>query len=278
MSLEAILRAVCYVAVGLAFLLAGAGVLVGQRAERGSAVARVAGVLVLLLDLALVLGVRPIAARIGPVIDSVAATVAAAITFAYIGGLWAGRQMRARRPVHHGAVVPALLIALTLLYSVYATAQRLARGARELGIGRGERYEPERYKDCAENLKSLYVAFSMYAQDYDALPPAKNWLDNEEIASRIVKDEWMHCPAVSNRRDDRYGYAYNTQIAGKSLNGKALREMPGAAKTPLLYDSTSLQKSAYDAFASLPSPGRHGGRNYVLYCDGHVEAVEPGKR
>lgn len=278
MQLEATLRIVFYAAIGLCAMLMCVGLVVGQRAEKGSKTAMLAGVLVIVLDVALVFATRSLAAKIGPVISSIATTIASAMTFGYIGGLWAGRQIRSKKPAHQGAVIPALLIMLIMLYSIYATGQRLAQGAKEFGVGQGGKYEPEKNKDCPENLKSLYLALSSYAQDWDALPPAENWLDNEEIASKIVKDEWMHCPAVSDRQDAKFGYAYNEGLASKSLKGKPLKEIPDGAKTPLIYDSTNLTKNAHDKITSLPEPGRHGGRNNILYCDGHVEAVEPGKR
>jgi prepilin-type processing-associated H-X9-DG protein len=51
--------------------------------------------------------------------------------------------------------------------------------------------------------------------------------------------------------------------------------MPDAAKTPLAFDSSTLTKNAHDPMTSLPKPGRHGGRNNILFCDGHIEMVEP---
>jgi prepilin-type processing-associated H-X9-DG protein len=36
-----------------------------------------------------------------------------------------------------------------------------------------------------------------------------------------------------------------------------------------------MAKNAHDPLTSLPRPGRHGGRDNILYCDGHIEAVAP---
>ena len=72
-------------------------------------------------------------------------------------------------------------------------------------------------------------------------------MDQDDFKAAVQKDEWLHCPAVSNRHDDKYGYAYNDALVGRKLNGKKLKEMPDAAKTPLLYDSTDLAKNAHDA-------------------------------
>ena len=140
---------------------------------------------------------------------------------------------------------------------------------------RTKKVEPTENKECPENLKSLYLAFSLYVESNGSLPPADKWMDNQELTSRIQKDEWLHCPEVSNRKDTKFGYAYNDAVAAKSLDGKKLAEMPDAARTPLLYDSDNLAKSAHDAFRSLPANGRHAGKNNVLYCDGHINAVRP---
>ena len=140
-----------------------------------------------------------------------------------------------------------------------------------------DEYKPETNKTCPENLKGLYNAFAQYAELNDSLPPADKWEENTDFTSRVPQDAWLHCPAVSNGHDDKFGYAYNTALAGKklNLNGKPLNTYPDAAKMPLLYDSTNLSKNAQDAVTSLPKPGRHSGRNNILYLDGHVEAVAP---
>ncbi len=138
-------------------------------------------------------------------------------------------------------------------------------------------YKPETNKDCPANLQSVYNAFEQYAELNDKLPDAAKWQDDTDFTSRIPQDEWLHCPAVSNRHDDKFGYALNDAVAGKklNLNGKPLKSLPNAATTPLLYDSANTNKNAHDAVTSMPRPGRHGGRNNILYLDGHVAAVAP---
>ena len=111
----------------------------------------------------------------------------------------------------------------------------------------------------------------MYVQDNDALPPGDNWNTNEELVSKVRQNEWLHCPSVSNRTDDKFGYALNEALLGKKLQGKTLKELPDAAKTPLLFDSSNLAVNAYGDLSLLPIPGRHQGKNNILYCDGHVE-------
>lgn len=131
-------------------------------------------------------------------------------------------------------------------------------------------------RSCPANLKALWTAFNLYAQDWDALPLAPNWCKNSDLVSRVPHNYELHCPAVSNGHDTVYGYAYNDKLSGLSLGTKTgLNQLPNASTTPLLYDSSNLTESAHDAFTSLPVPGRHSGKDYVVYMDGHVAAVTP---
>ena len=82
-----------------------------------------------------------------------------------------------------------------------------------------------------------------------------------------VKDEQLHCPEVSHAGESRYGYAMNPALGGKKLS-----DIPAAerATTAVYYDSSDLSLDAHAGLESLPSPGRHGGRNNVVYADGVV--------
>jgi prepilin-type processing-associated H-X9-DG protein len=232
---------------------------------------RVVAALSLALLIVIVGGTYPLAAQHGQGITSRAFWLAVALIVGLLGGFAA-----ARKPQNRLRYIAAVCLAVGPAGAVINAENREVIGAvKELGLDKTEKYEPEKNKACPENLRSLYIAFSMYAQDWDALPPAANWLENDDLTSKVRQDEWLHCPAVSNRRDDKFGYAYNESVAGRALNHKPLKEMPDAVKTPLVYDSTNLAKNAHDAVTSLPKPGRHGGRNNILYCDGHVEAVAP---
>jgi prepilin-type processing-associated H-X9-DG protein len=230
------------------------------------------------VNAALLLAVRPTVEKIGPIVTRQTLLLGSTLTIALLGGFAAGvarkeRQQRAQT----GIVLLTVLLAGIFGGVFIGRVNQVVELARGVGLlGAQAAYEPQKNKDCPENLKSLYIAFQQYAQDWDALPPAANWLDNDELVSKVSRNEWLHCPAVSNRHDNRYGYAYNTAVAGRKMGGKhALADLPDAAHTPLLYDSTDLGKNAHDALQSLPKPGRHGGRNNILYLDGHVQAVAP---
>ncbi len=254
-----------------------AGFAVGLLTRRRTVAAITVIAVALLLAAGLLAGARAPARQIGPIVTQEAMRVAVAWVLALLGGFLAG--VIKQRATLLTTVGVALLVAGAvggILQSAFAKHPEVIRVAKQLGLDqKTAKYEPEKNKACPENLKSLYIAFSMYAEDYGALPPAANWMQNEDLTSKVRQNEWLHCPAVSNRHDDKYGYAYNDQVAGRKLNGKPLKEMPDAAATPLLYDSTNLAPSAHDAVTSLPHPGRHGGRNNILYCDGRVEAVAP---
>lgn len=219
---------------------------------------------------------RTQAEKVGPVVMQEALLLSCLLITLLVGGFFVGlalqRQQRAAANI--GTAVVVVLTTL-LVTNAMGRLNAILSAAHELGLDKSIKYEPEKNKACPENLKSLYIAFQLYAQDWDALPPAPNWLDNDDLTSKVRQNEWLHCPAVSNRTDEKYGYAYNDSVATKPLNHKELKAQPNAATTPLVYDSMNLAKNAHDAFASLPKPGRHSGRNNVLYLDGHVEAAAP---
>lgn len=268
MKIETILRLMLAVTVGLALLL----FLIGLRARKTKArrgLMVVAGTVTLIL----IGGAIPLVPKIGSLVLIEGMFLAVAFDLAILSGLVLGKLQESVRL--WAGVLVALLVALDL-FGFYRLNHGLVEAAKEMGwdLSR-KKYDPKADLDCPENLKKLYFAFSAYVDGNGSLPPVEKWMEDDELVSKVQKDEWLHCPAVSNRHDDKYGYAYNDAVAGRNLQGKKLSAMPNAATTPLLYDSTNLAKSAHDALTSLPKPGRHGGHNFILYCDGHVEAVVP---
>jgi len=268
MSIEAILRLILLTTSALA-LMVGAAAYRSAPSSRGRiALSTVVGV----WSIITLGGGIYLTPKVGPVVRTEGLLLALAPAVALLGGLTSGnRKAAGLSPLV--IVIGFAIIVLIDLEAFYNLNHALVVVAGDLGVGNArKKYEPNANNDCPENLKSLYFAFAQFVDGNGSLPAAEKWMDNDEIASKVQKDEWFHCPDVSNRHDDRYGYAYNDAIAGHQTNGKKLKEMADAARTPLLYDSSNLGKSAHDAFASLPKPGRHGGRNNILYCDGHVEA------
>jgi prepilin-type processing-associated H-X9-DG protein len=268
MSIEAILRLILLAAAILALIVA----LAAYKSAANSRARMLLGVLVTAWVVVTLGGGMWLTPKIGPLVRTEGLLLALAPVGALFGGLTSGKRKAVGLNPVLGIVGFGVLVLIDL-EAFYHLNHSLAEVAGELGIGTGrKKYEPTANKDCPENLKSLYFAFAQYVDGNGSLPAAEKWMDNDEIASKVQKEEWFHCPDVSNRHDGRYGYAYNDAVAGRAMNGKKLSAFPDAAHTPLLYDSSNLAKSAHDAFASLPKPGRHGGRNNILYCDGHVEA------
>lgn len=154
-------------------------------------------------------------------------------------------------------------VALLVVGLVATTArlQPLLAFARVLAPS--ESYKADMNKTCPENLKQLHAALMLYADSWDGkLPPAETWMT--AIRDNVPQDAWLHCPDVT--KQDGYGYAFN-----KALGGASVTSVKGASTMPLLYDSLGLGQDVTDRLASLPRPGRHTGRNNIIYLDGHVE-------
>lgn len=252
------------------------GLLVGTRSAHPKVSTGITAAIVALVYAVLLIGVHSLSVS-GTLVVIQTLLLIQILTLPLIIGFVAGLyRRRDRNDITRYAALTAALLNIIVLVWFERNIRAVVTVAKEAGlIQNGVKYEPEKNKACPDNLTSLYNALTIYAQDWDALPPAANWLDNDDLTSKIRQNEWLHCPAVSNRQDDVYGYAYNEAVAGRKLNGKKLKDLPDSAKTPLLYDSTNLAKSAHDAVSSLPKPGRHSGRNNILYLDGHVENVAP---
>lgn len=262
------------VAILCASMLAG-GVRLGRRSQRGSVTDRNAVIASVAIVAIFVGGTAPLAAKNGSLITLVSTCFGLALGVSLLGGLMAGRSLQKEQQVLGVPIFLTLLMVALLLSAARREVKKVTDAAQALGLdNHAAKIDPVADKDCPENLKSLYLAFEKYAALKGSLPKA-NWLDNRDLTDYIVKDEWEHCPAVSNRHDDKFGYAYNSSIAGMSLGGKEkLSDLPKASETPLLYDSTNLVKSATDNFTSLPKPGRHNGANNILYLDGAIKSVK----
>ncbi len=156
------------------------------------------------------------------------------------------------------AGVAALVIGLA---ATTARLQPLVAFARVLAPS--ESYKAEMNKTCPENLKQLHAALMLYADSWDGkLPPANSWMT--AIRDNVPEDAWLHCPDAG--KPGGFGYAFNMALGGADVSSTK-----GGATTPLLYDSSDMRQDGADDVVSLPSPGRHTGRNNVLYLDGHVE-------
>jgi len=132
--------------------------------------------------------------------------------------------------------------------------------------------ERARSTSCISNVKVQSLANLMYSQDYDeTFPGADKWMD---YTTTYRKSEiYLHCPTVSRSVDEKYGYAYN-----QKLSRKQLATIAEPQTTPMLYDSSDLERNASDDVSSLPAPARHVGTNSVGYSDGHARRLSDGSR
>ncbi len=274
MQVDAILNLVRGSCIALCVLMFTVGVVAGIRTQDIARSGKRLALVIAVMTLLLVVGTLPLAARIGSIITLIMTYLACALGITLLGGFGMGRKLGKKLPGFVSLyLVVTLVLATQALGGVFAQLNPVAAIAKEYFSAK--KYNPEADKSCTENLKSLYFAFGKYVEYNDGLPPAANWQDQDDFKAAIQKDEWLHCPAVSNRHDTKFGYAYNAALSGRKLGGKKLNEMPDAAKTPLLYDSTDVAKNAHDSLTSMPKPGRHGGKNNILFCDGHIESVAP---
>lgn len=281
MQVDATLNIVRVVCIGLCLFMFTGGLAVGLRTKDVNRSGKRLALGVAAIALLLIAGTLPYALPIfhgklviGPVVTMLATYLTCALAAALLGGFGTGRKHSKNLP---GGI--ALYVVVTIgvtglaLASVFSLLNPIAALVKEYGSSK--KYNPQADKDCTGNLQSLYLGFEKYVEYNDALPPAETWEDQDDFKGAIQKDEWLHCPLVSNRHDNKFGYAYNAALSKRKLGGKPLKEMPDAAKTPLLYDSADLAKNAHDGLTSLPKPGRHSGKNNILFCDGHIESVEP---
>lgn len=123
---------------------------------------------------------------------------------------------------------------------------------------------------CMANVRQLGTSALMYMQDYDeVLPSARSWCDT--LRPYTMDEKLFHCPEVGKGNSARYGYAFDERVSKKLL-----KKIPSPGTTPLLYESTNLERNAMGRFNDLPTPGRHQGRNVVGYVDGHTKAIGSG--
>ena len=149
------------------------------------------------------------------------------------------------------AVVATVGVAFAILWPVFEKADaRPRRGG------------------CVSNLKQLGLGLIMYSSDADdRFPPRDLWADT--IVPYTKNPDLFFDPAL-RKGDDKGPYAY-------AFNGAlSLAKPPPKAETvPMVYDSVVPLRNASDLVTSLPTPGRHNGRDNVAYADGHARSVPP---
>jgi prepilin-type processing-associated H-X9-DG protein len=118
---------------------------------------------------------------------------------------------------------------------------------------------------CLSNTKQQGLALTLYVEDNGGhYPPREAWKDltRKYLVGETSKYA-LRCPVLG---EGAFGYAFNSALSGQKVP-------PTPETVPVVYDSSNLTRNASDRFASLPSPGRHKGKNNVGYADGHAKAV-----
>jgi len=119
---------------------------------------------------------------------------------------------------------------------------------------------------CLANVKMLGTGMQIYVADYDErLPDRDKWMDS---LLPYTKNESLFVDPLIKKVPGQYGYAFDSHLSGQLQSSIKNRD-----QQPMIYDSLNLGRNASDPFTSLPSPGRHDGKNNIGYLDGHVKAV-----
>jgi len=135
---------------------------------------------------------------------------------------------------------------------------------------------------CMENLRKLSRAMSLYLESADAFPPKGEWMDElfryAKADDMLEEEAWklFQCPELGMRQGV-YGYAMNAALSEqlRPLEQNA-KEWEAAGRTPAIFDSRDTSKNANgDPDKLLPKPGRHEGKNHIVYADGHVATLAP---
>ena len=119
------------------------------------------------------------------------------------------------------------------------------------------------YAESISRMHQLAQGATLYLGDYDeVLPRPNSWMD---VLIPYVHDESLFSSPILNSRAPKYGYAFNSEIAGHGY-----LEFP-AATTIMLFDSTVLARNATASISTMPVPPRYGESNTIAYLDGHVK-------
>jgi prepilin-type processing-associated H-X9-DG protein len=118
---------------------------------------------------------------------------------------------------------------------------------------------------CADNLRRLGRAFTMYAEQNEGALPGENWV--QALTPYLENpQELLRCPA---RPDLAVGYAMNAKMAGVQLH-----QIVEPAERILLFDTALQAESPVGGAEALPEGIVHEDGVIVLFADGRVEWLE----
>lgn len=118
---------------------------------------------------------------------------------------------------------------------------------------------------CLSNLKQTVLGALVYETDWERLPRASTWADDERAS--LKNKNAFSCPWVS-RKQGEFGHAYHKAMDRAQLSSIARPEF-----TVLQFDSVDLRWNANGPLTLLPPRGRTDGSNSVGFVDGHVKSL-----
>lgn len=134
---------------------------------------------------------------------------------------------------------------------------------------------------CANRLRKVGQAMEMYTVSNNGLyPPADRWIEATwtYASKRHPEDETgspYRCPSVWRKESQGYGYAFNNEVVGIRTS-----ELPDPDGTPIVFDSTLLQKNAHSDLDTTPKPPRHrsGTVNHGISANGGIIELDRQKQ
>jgi hypothetical protein len=129
------------------------------------------------------------------------------------------------------------------------------------GSGGGGTSTTSLYQTSVTRMVALQLGLQLYENDWDeSIPLSGSWMN--ALTPYVHNAALFHSPAVSQG----YGYALNSQVAGRPLS-----VFPVPESIPSIFDSTDLKRNATDPTSTMPSPPRYGAHNTIGYLDGSTE-------
>ncbi|MFZ4696010.1 MAG: prepilin-type N-terminal cleavage/methylation domain-containing protein [Verrucomicrobiia bacterium] len=187
-----------------------------------------------------------------------------------------------------GFTLVELLVAIAVIAILAALLVPSLRGSREMA----------KRSNCLSNLRQIYAAFNIYANENGGLlppyygvgsPTEQLWMIRVQpygVSAKVV-----FCPAdpnftpASSPRDSNdtrsHSYVYNGfEELGLSIGGAAsLWDIPSPAETVLFAekraDQTDFALSFSTEYGRVIEEKRHTNGSNYLFCDGHVAALPP---
>jgi len=130
-----------------------------------------------------------------------------------------------------------------------------------------DRWSGYKHPTAISRLGRIYLGFVHYAEVNDSLRRLQNGQMKRIYTAGFRRTSGSTARRYLTGRTRSTATPSTTRSQARNWNGKKLAEMPDAEKTPLVFDSSTVgRRTRHDPLTSLPRPGRHGGRNNILYC------------